>query len=181
MIKTLLLVIGFGVNADNYDHTARYNDSVLIYSTYQPAIEFLKKMKETDRQKWYTMEAEMDRLTACAKLRLKKYNGTDYGPLKVFDRSGFGVAPSYPKPGVTNYETPGAFAKVFDPKYHYVVYDKQTRFLCVAGSCLKIPYILKMVFDKGRMIFSEMLNPVTLEKLTSLTNDEVKTDITQNE
>lgn len=175
MIKTLLLVIGFGVNTNSYDQTARYNDSVLIYSTYQPAIEFLKKMKETDRQKWYTMEAEMDRLTACAKLRLKKYNGTDYSPVKVFDRSGYGVASSYPKPGVVTHETPGAFTKAFDPKYHYVVYDKQTRFLCVAGSCLKVPYILKMVFDKGRMIFSEMLNPVTYEKLSAMSNEVAET------
>lgn len=168
MIKTILLFVHFGLPGSDYSLTERHNDSVLIYNTYKPAIEFLQKMKDTDRQKWYAMEAEMDRITACAKIRLKKYNGVAYEPVKVVDRTGFGMAVGYPNPGAKEYEAPAAFTKSADPKYHYVVYDKQTRFFCIKGSCIKVPYILKMVFDKGRMVFSEMLNPVTFEKLQAL-------------
>lgn len=165
MFKTILLVIHFAMPNGEYDETARYNDSLLIYNAYHPSVEFLKTMKESDRQKWYQMEADIDRITACAKMRLKKHNHKEYEPVLVFDRVGMGTAFAYPKPGTSEHVTPQAFTKNIEPKYHFVVYDKQTRFMSVKDCALKIPYILKLVFDKGRLLFADKLNPVTMEKL----------------
>ncbi len=161
----LLFLLPTVLAAQEYDQTMRHNDSVLIYNSYKSTLDYLKNMKQTDIQKWHAMEAEADRITACAKLRLKKYNGTAYKPVKVFERSGYGEAQTYPMPSTITMATPDAFCKETSTKFRYVVYDKQTRFLSLKGSCVKIPYILKMVFNKGRMIFSEMLNPLTYEKL----------------
>ena len=164
MFKTLLLVIMLGAPENEYDAVARYNDSLLIYNTYSAQIEHLKTLKETERHAWYLSDADKDRLTACAKLRLKKYNHESYEPVTVFEREGMGTAYAYPKPGVVEHKTAQAFAKTDVPKYHFVVYDKQTRFLC-PNCCMRVPYVLKMIYDKGRLLLTEKLNPITFEKL----------------
>lgn len=158
----LLLLNG---SDNDYDATERYNDSLLIYNTYHSQIEQLKKLKETDLQTWYQMDATNERVTTCAKLRLKKHNKQSYEPVTVFERKGMGVAYAYPKPGAESYSAPAAFAKSADPKYHFVVYDLQTHFLKDKVRKISIPYVLKLVFDQGRLLFSYKLNPVTLQKL----------------
>ena len=165
MFNGILLFIFFGAPESSYDITERYNDSLLVYNTYQSQIELLKTVKETERERWYQQDATTDRLTACAKVRLKKYNHQDYKPVTTFERVGMGVAYAYPKPGNAVHTTPEAFSKGSLPKYHFVVYDKQTRFFSEKNCALRIPYILKMVFDKGRLLFMDKLNPVTLQKL----------------
>lgn len=165
MFKVALLVIILGGTDKGYDATARYNDSVLIYTTYHSQIETLRKLKETDRQKWYDLDALSDKITTCAKLRLKKFNHEDYEPIMVFERPGMGTAYAFPKPGSTIYVESETFPKTETPKYHFVVYDKQTHFLKEGNCFMSIPYILKLVFDKGRLLFTDKLNPVTMEKL----------------
>ena len=167
MFKIGLLVILLNGTQNDYDATQRYNDSLLIYNTYHAQIEGLKKLKETDLQKWYQMDATNDRVTTCAKLRLKKYNKQSYEPIATYERKGMGMAYAYPKPGAESYTAPDAFAKSADPKYHFVVYDLQTHFLKDKVKKISIPYVLKMIFDQGRLLFSYKLNPVTLEKLES--------------
>ena len=163
-MKGMILFILLNGGGNNYDAAARYNDSLLIYNTYSAQIEQLKKLKETEMQSWYQSDAANDRLTACAKLRLKKYNHQNYEPATVFEREGMGTAYAYPKPGTTEHKAPDAFAKTSVPQYHFTVYDKQTHFLS-PNSCLRIPYVIKMVYDKGRLLLAEKLNPVTFEKL----------------
>ena len=170
MIKGMILFILLGGGENNYDAVARYNDSLLIYNTYNSQIEQLKKLKETERQSWYQSDAANDRLTACAKLRLKKHNHQNYEPATVFEREGMGTAYAFPKPGTIEYKAPYAFAKTSIPQYHFTVYEKQTHFLSL-NSCLRIPYIIKMVYDKGRLLLAEKLNPVTLEKLVAETTE----------
>lgn len=165
MFKVILFFILFNGSDKEYDATARYNDSLFIYNTYQSSIDELKALKETDLQRWYDLDAANDRLTACAKVRLKKYNHKDYEPIDVFEREGMGTAYAYPKPGVIEYKTPDAFAKKNTPDYHITVYDKQTHFLSSGNCNLHVPYILKMIFDKGRLMLAEKLNPITYEKL----------------
>lgn len=165
MFKATLLFILLGGSDKEYDATARYNDSLLIYNTYRSSIEVLKTLKETERQRWYESDAANDRLTTCAKLRLKKFNHQNYEPVTIFERVGMGVAHVYPRPGSTEHKAPDAFAKSSVPKYHFVVYDKQTHFLSKENCQLRIPYILKLVFDQGRLLFTDKLNPVTFEKL----------------
>ena len=168
MLNTIFLFLLLGNANSEYDATARYNDSLLIYNTYHSQIETLKKLKETDLQKWYDLDAANDRIITCAKLRLKKYNHQSYEPVMVFERKGMGMAYAYPKPHSTEHSTADAFAKVSTLKYHYVVYDKQTRFCCDKLGSLHIPYILKYVYDQGRLLFMEKLNPVTMERIAGL-------------
>lgn len=165
MFKVTLLFILFGGADKEYNATARYNDSLLIYNAYQSSIDELKALKQTEIQHWYDLDGANDRLTACAKVRLKKYNHQTYEPVEVFEREGMGTAYAYPKPGVIEYPTPEAFSKKNTPDYRFTVYDKQTHFLSTGNCNLHIPYILKMVFDKGRLLLAEKLNPITFEKL----------------
>ncbi len=162
----LLLLLG-GANAE-YDATSRYNDSLLIYNTYRTQIETLKKLKETDLQKWYDLDAANDRIVACAKLRLKKYNRQNYEPSLVVERKGIGMAYAYPKPHSTIETSVENFTKTVAAKYHFAVYDRQTRFCCDKIGGLHIPYILKYVYEEGRLLFMEKLNPVTMEKIVGL-------------
>ncbi len=164
MLKVTLLFILFGGGDAEYDAVARYNDSLLVYNTYHQAIEHLKTLKPTEIQQWYEADATNDRLTACAKVRLKKYNHQTYEPVTTFEREGMGTAYAYPQPGTTEHKTAEAFSKTTIPQYRFSVYDKQTRFLS-PNSCVRIPYILKIVYDKGRLLLAEKLNPVTFEKL----------------
>lgn len=154
-----------GASEKSYDANDRYNDSLLIYNTYHSEVESLKKLKDTERAKWYALHDGNDSKTACAKIRLKTYNKEDYKPYIVFERKGYGEAYSYPKPSNKEHNTPSAFTKSDEPQYRFVVYDKQTRFISLKNCAVKIPYILKLVFDKGRLLFTEKLNPVTYEKL----------------
>ncbi|MFN8323745.1 MAG: hypothetical protein U0T74_13870 [Chitinophagales bacterium] len=165
MIKGLLLLLLLGGSEKEYTATERYNDSLLIYNTYKSEIEILKTAKETDRSRWYQLDANNDQLTACAKLRLKKFNHQEYEPASYFERSDYGVARYYPKPGCKEHDTPQAFSFPSVPKFHFVVYDKQTRFLDVKNCAQRIPYILRLVYDKGRLLLTEKLNPITFQKL----------------
>lgn len=165
MIKGLLLFLLLGGTEKEYTATERYNDSLLIYNTYKSEIEILKAAKETDRNSWYQLDANNDQLTACAKLRLKKFNHLDYEAASYFERSDYGVARSYPKPGCKEHDAPQAFSFPSIPKFHFVVYDKQTHFLSLKNCTQRIPYILRMVYDKGRLLLTEKLNPITLQKL----------------
>ena len=99
-------------------------------------------------------------------MRLKKHNHQTYEPVTTFEREGMGTAYAYPQPGTTEHKTAEAFGKTTLPQYHFVVYDKQTHFLS-PNSCVRIPYILKMVYHKGRLLLAEKLNPVTFEKLVA--------------
>lgn len=168
MLNTIFLFLLLGEADTEYDATSRYNDSLLIYNTYRTQIETLKKLKETDLQKWYDLDATNDRIVACAKLRLKKHNHQNYEPSLVVERKGIGMAYAYPKPQGTNETSLENFTKTVAAKYHFVVYDKQTHFCCSKLGGLHIPYILKYVYDQGRLLFMEKLNPVTLEKITGL-------------
>lgn len=165
MFKVLFIVFAFGAPEQEYDAVQRYNDSLLIYNTYQSQAQMLKSMKETDRQAWYKREAYADSLTACAKMRLKRYNHESYKPNDVFESQGFGISYLYPRPSTIDYETAPAFAKASAPNYRFIVYDKQTHFQITENLGKVIPYIKKLIFDKGRLLYIEKLNPVTFEKL----------------
>lgn len=170
MLKILLLVVGIGsAPKEDYSSVQRFNDSLLIYNSYQGQVKLLTALKETDRPMWYSREAYIDSLTACAKLRLKKYNKLSYEPTGLFERPGFGIALQYPCPSTIRHQTPEAYIKSGTPTNRYIVYDKQTHFL--TGSDGKaIPYIKRLIFDKGRLLYIEKLNPVTLELLTTFSD-----------
>jgi hypothetical protein len=165
MVKLLLMMLTLGGPEGDYDATKRYNDSLLIYNTYRSQINTLKTMKESDQQAWYDREANDDSLTVCAKLRLGNYNHSTYEPSETWEREGLGSAYGYPAPSTVEHETAQAFGKSTEPKPRYVVYDKQTHFLFTNKLTTIIPYIKKFIFDKGRLLYVEKLNPVTMEKL----------------
>jgi hypothetical protein len=165
MLNCLMLFILLGGSDREYDATARYNDSLLVYKSYNASIHTLKTLKQTEIQQWYDADAANDRLTACAKVRLKKYNHKTYEPVTVFEREGMGTAYAYPAPSGVAQNNPEVFTKTSAPGYRFTVYDNQTRFLCEKDCPLHIPYVLKYVFDKGRLLFTEKLNPITLENL----------------
>lgn len=146
----------------HYSSVEQYNDSLLIYNTYLSQIEMLKSLKQTDYYKWFEREMHDDSLTACAFLRLKQLNKVEYAPIKTFEREGLGQARQFPAPSRINHA--GVFVT---SRYHYrySITDKQTYFLCDSAGMTKAPYIIKYYYDRGRVLFIEKLNPITLEKI----------------
>lgn len=163
MIHMLLVLLGMGpAPLKDYPAKDRHNDSLFIYNSYQAQLKVLLSVKETDVELYYKYEAYVDSLTACAKMRLKNYNGEPYEPVDQYERQGMGIAYKYPCPGGTIIHEEPVLTEV-SPNERFVVYDKQTRFISRAGQ--SIPYVNRMVYEKGRLIATEKLNPVTLEKL----------------
>lgn len=150
-----------------YDVTARHNDSLLIYNTYASEIETLTHLRTTDLQSWYDREAADDKLTVCAKIRLKAYNhNKDYEPDNTIEREGFGTAKHYPEP--TNVQkTARPLEGMFITEknmYQVIMIDQQTHFLSDSvDHRKKIPYIQQYHFDHGRIKYVDTLNPVTFE------------------
>ncbi|HRG88253.1 MAG TPA: hypothetical protein PLW44_04475 [Chitinophagales bacterium] len=163
MIHVLLVLLGLGpAPLKDYPAKDRHNDSLLIYNSYQAQLKVLLSVKETDAQLYYKYEAYVDSLTACAKMRLKNYNGEPYEPVDQYERPGLGIAHKYPCPGGTIIHEEPVLTEVIQ-QGRFVVYDKQTRFITQEGQ--SIPYVNRMVYEKGRLVATEKLNPVTLEKL----------------
>lgn len=146
----------------HYTPIERYNDSLLIYNTYLSQIEMLKSLKSTDYYKWFEREMLDDSLTACAFLRLKQFNKVDYAPILTHEREGLGQAKQFPPPSQINHA--GAFVT---SRYHYrySITDKQTYFISDSLGRTKIPYIIRYYYDKGRILYVEKLNPVSLQKI----------------
>ncbi|MFN8323321.1 MAG: hypothetical protein U0T74_11740 [Chitinophagales bacterium] len=165
MIHCFILFLSLGSNASEYDIEQRYNDSLLIYETYQSQIPVLQSLQETQRQEWYTRELRDDSLTACAKIRLQKFNKQRYYPCRSFDRKGLGVAYAYPKPVLHEYQTTSDFAAMSVPKNTFAITDRQTRFITDQQTNTKTPYIQRMIYENGRLTRIEKLHPLTLEKL----------------
>lgn len=168
MIHVLVVLLGLThTPKEEYNAEQRRNDSLLIYNSYQAQLKMLTSINENDLQAYYDYEAHIDSLTACAKLRLKKYNKQSYEPAGQFDRQGMGIAFIYPNPLSIETKPVEAFAKSEPARIQagtYIIYDKQTRFITDKDG-QSIPYINRMVYERGRLITTEKINPVTLEKL----------------
>jgi len=164
MLKLLFILLLSGGDESEYDAVQRYNDSLLIYNTYMKSAELFVKLKQNEIPKWYALDAEADRLTACAKVRLGKFNRKPYNPVAKFEIRGVGITYVFPKPSLNSYETPQAFTKDEEPDFYYSVYDKQTHFLKTGSCALSTPYIQRYIFDKARLLNVEKLDPVTLRK-----------------
>lgn len=145
-------------------HTAieRYNDSLLIYNTYLSQIEMLKSLKPTEYQKWFEREMHDDSVTACPFLRLKQLNKVEYAPNETFEREGLGEALQFPAPSRIDHA--GAFV-TSKYQYRYSITDTQTHFICDSTGMTQTPYIIRYYYDRGRILFVEKLNPITLEKI----------------
>jgi hypothetical protein len=85
------------------------------------------------------------------------FNHATYEPDSVGEREGYGTAYRYPLPSKMKHD--GAFIKE-GVQLRPVMYDKQTRFRNDGGG-RRTPYILKITYDKGRIILEEKLDPVT--------------------
>lgn len=170
MIYVLAVLLGLGQTPkEEYNAEQRRNDSLLIYNSYQAQLKMLTSLNEADIQLYYNYEAYVDSLTACAKLRLKKYNKQSYEPAGQFDRQGVGMTFIYPNPSAKETKPADDFVRNEPTRIkegHYIIYDKQTRFITDKDG-KSIPYINRMVYEKGRLITTEKINPVTLEKLYS--------------
>lgn len=167
MLKLLLLLAGMEASpAKEYTGVQRFNDSLLIYNSYQAQFKLLTQLKEADLNQWYAYESYVDSLTACAKLRLKRYNKASYEPVSMYERPGMGIAFQYPCPLAIKREAPQPpqVKKETEPNNRYMVYDKQTHFVTDKNG-KAIPYIQRLVYDKGRLMEIDSLNPVTYEKL----------------
>ncbi len=135
----------------------RYNDSLLIYTTYRTQITELDSLKLTDLARWHEREMHDDSITACAKNRLRAYNGTSYQPTTEHNREAIGVAYAYPAPARIMSD---AYFIPDRQTYRFSIIDEQTRF--ATDSCgRRIPYITRTFFNEGRMMHQERLNPIT--------------------
>ena len=140
---------------------ARYNDSLFIYNTYASQIEMLKNVKESDIQNWRDRQAHDDAVIACKLICLKQCNGIDYLPDDEYNREGIGTGLHYPAPSLMKH------AGVFVPNtysFRYSIIDVQTHFMSDPTDSTgkrKIPYIIRYLYDHGRVIQVQKLNPVT--------------------
>lgn len=162
-ILFFIVALHFHAFAQDYTPVERYNDSVLIYNHYQALLEFLKIAKETETDiiKWYKLEAEADRSTACAKIRLAKFNHEPYTPINFYEKQNIGATPLYPRPGTTQKELPPQ-AGVTLPnraKQGYRLIDKQTHFLIDSITGRRTPYIRQFWFQVNKEM--DKLDPVT--------------------
>lgn len=164
MIPYLFLLFSLG-SLGEYDIEQRFNDSLLLYETYQSQIPMLQSLKETERQQWYTREVSDDSITVCARIRLQKFNKQPFYPSKTYDRKGLGVAYAYPKPVLHDIPVKAVEQDMPVAKSAFAVYDRQTRFIIDEQTNHKTPYIQRMIYVNGRLNRIEKLNPLTLEKL----------------
>lgn len=162
-----LFVVALGsIQAQDLSVTQYYNDSVSLYQKYKNDITYLKSLKPEDTATWTASCRHKHTLTCAQQKELSAYNHVWYAPIDSFKRDGFeGYAYLYPKP--TEREHKGYFVNgnITGPQFRFVAYDHQTRFLLKEDGKTRIPYIQKITFDKGRILFIEKLNPITKEKI----------------
>lgn len=146
----------------DYPLQERYNDSLFIYNTFATQIETLKKLKESDLPAWREREARDNALIACALIRLKAYNKTDYLPDDDHNRKQGGTALHYPAPSKKEHR---AYFEKSGYLFRYSITDHQTHLMYDSAGVKRIPYVVRYHFDHERIISKDTLNPVTLEPL----------------
>src|SRR5579871_676538 len=133
----LTLITAGQSTTDGYDLLARYNDSLLIYKTFTGEVSLLQAAD--NRELWIAKQTHDAYLTADAFSRLKAFNKEEYRFIDEFTKEAFGEAHSYPAPTM-----------IFTIR-RYTFLDKQTRFITGKDGKTKIPYLLRITFEKGKV------------------------------
>lgn len=149
---TLLVAIGMclQVVGQGYNTEKAREDSTLIYETYKDQISVLEKAAAaSNHEQWFKRSDRDDSLTACAKIRLKKWNNADYAPAHTKDLEGYGTAYLFPEPAGPR-------------KAKYSITDWQIKFITREDGKTKLPYVERTYFsDDGEVVSVVRLDPVS--------------------
>lgn len=156
-IAFLLLAILQLQAQKEYNFAQRHADSLKVYNVYRGEIAFMQECSKYDRfDVWHERELYDDSATACARVRLTKYNGKEYKFNRRVEVNGFGEALMYP--------APSKIMVAAEPK-RFSLIDDQTRFITFDGKT-KIPYVIRNWFDdKSHLLQSDTIDPKTLKHL----------------
>ena len=153
-----------------------YEDSVIVYNAYKDNI---KTLKETsDMHKWYRLEDTLSVRTACSLRRLRLYNHAEYKPVIIYEKKGMGIAPFYPAPSGTSYNTPNSNVNAATLSLYrataYSVIGQETRFIVNEKGRSIIPYVERVYFDVNHNLIKIVkLNPITFLPLVPRKQDEM--------
>jgi len=150
MIIFLLLFFSLSVGAQSQG----YSDSLLIYNSYKGQIDSIRLYSsKLDYRSWYAIQDKQDNSLACAFIRLKRLNGSDYLPIRDYQVEGFGVAYYYPSPD-SMYNV--SFSVIYPP----------TKFIVRDNGRTIIPYWEQYFFTKdGHKIGMRLVNPINFKEI----------------
>jgi hypothetical protein len=167
---SLLLLLGviYNTEGQEYSLTERYNDSLLIHDTYEISYKkFLAIKNESDRIAWQQFNDQCNERVACALNRLRIFNHSSYQPLEKKSRDQIGESLRYPNPSL--HTSAGKTIEIMKQQFRYIIIDEQTRFMVDSIKRQRgIPYITKIVYDRGRAFSIQKLDPVTRTPLDSM-------------
>jgi hypothetical protein len=161
MIVQFLLLLLPVDSASHHHIPTPTEDSIIIYQAYKteiPLLATIASMQDTalSYQLWHQHENEVDSITTCSFVRLKKRNGEDYKNrwVRYVDKEGYGTGYEYPNPDSVDMDSKKTAFTTFDLQTHFIVNRKNQTY---------IPFIIRYYYNyRVQLIAKERLDPITL-------------------